>query len=287
MRLSIRPREVLMKRQSRRLVAPCVAICGALAALPAWAQAPRGLTVEILSSRPELVSGGDALVKILGATSAPAVTLGGKDVSGVFKSDSNGGWIGLVDGLKDGDNQLVAKAGGAEAALILKNHPINGALFAGPQQAPFLCENESHGLAPAKDESCAAPSKIAYFYRNKGGEWKPFNPNAARPTDIGMTMTTEGKEVPLIVRQEKGVINPSPYLINILHDPAAGPLPTPTSNSAASGWNGKAIYSFGPGVQSNYHMGRGLGMMAGTDGKFYMEDLGVGYRDAFITRGYA
>jgi hypothetical protein len=34
-------------------------------------------------------------------------------------------------------------------------------------------------------------------------------------------------------------------------------------------------------------MGRGLGMMTGTDGKMYMEDLSVGYRDAFITRGYA
>src|SRR5437764_4423728 len=28
-------------------------------------------------------------------------------------------------------------------------------------------------------------------------------------------------------------------------------------------------------------------MMSGTDGKFYLEDLSVGYRDSFITRGYA
>jgi hypothetical protein len=49
----------------------------------------------------------------------------------------------------------------------------------------------------------------------------------------------------LIVRQEKGVINRSAYLINILHDPAAGPLPSPAAASTASGWNGKLIYSFG------------------------------------------
>jgi hypothetical protein len=276
-----------MKRNIWRLAASLTAVCGALAGSQAWAQTVERLTLEVLSSRPELVSGGDALVKISGMRSAPVVTVDGKDVSGVFKSDAKGGWVGLVDGLKDGDNRLVAKAGGNEAALTLKNHPRNATLFAGPQQTPFLCENESHGLASAKDDSCTAPSTVRYFYRNKAGEWKPFDPKAARPADIGMTTTSEGKEVALIVRQEKGVINRSAYLINILHDPAAGPLPTPTASSPASGWNGKLIYSFGPGVQSNYHMGRGLGMMTGTDGKFYMEDLSVGYRDSFITRGYA
>src|SRR5919109_1581444 len=182
---------------------------------------------------------------------------------------------------------VLAKAGGKEAALTLRNHPLNGTLFAGPQQRPFLCENENHGLASAKDESCAAPSTVKYLYRNKGGEWKPFDPKAARPADIGTTTTTEGKEVPLIVRQEKGVINRSAYLINILHDPAAGALPTPISDSPASGWNRKLIYSFGGGVQANYHMGRALGAMTGTEGKMFMEDLGAGFLDIFITRGYA
>src|SRR2546423_693673 len=154
-----------------RRAAAVAAICGAFAGAHALAQSANRLTLEVLSSRPELVSGGDALVTIAGATGTPR--------------------------------------------------------------------------------------------------------------------TTDSKEVPLIVRQEKGVINRSAYLINILHDPAAGPLPTPAASSSASGWNGKLIYSFGPGVQANYHMGRGLGMMAGTDGKFFMEDLGVGYRDSFITRGYA
>src|SRR5262249_37918509 len=238
-------------------------------------------------SRPELVSGGSVLIRIVGAAGAPAVTIDGKDVSGVFKADAQGRWVGLVDGLRDGDNRLTAKGEGREAALTLRNHAINATLFAGPQQTPFLCENESHGLASAKDESCAAPSTVKYFYRNKGGEWKPFDPKAARPADIGTTTTTEGREVPLIVRQEKGVINRSAYLINILHDPTAGPLPTATTTSPASGWNGKLIYSFGGGVQANYHMGRGLGMMTGTDQKFSIEDLGGGFLDYFVTRGYA
>jgi Tannase-like family of unknown function (DUF6351) len=182
---------------------------------------------------------------------------------------------------------LTAKAGDREAAVTLVNHPVNGTLFAGPQQEPFVCENEAHGLAPATDASCAAPTVVTYFYRDKRGEWKPFDAKAARPADIATTRTTEGKDVPLIVRQEKGVINRSAYVVNILHDPAAGALPTAFAGSPGSGWNGKLVYSFGGGVQANYHMGRGLGGMTGTDRKFYLEELGAGFLDDFVTRGYA
>jgi hypothetical protein len=281
-----------MIRNIHRLALSAAALCTILSSSNSSAQSQNTLSLDVLSSRPQLVSGGSALVRITGTATAPAVALDGKDVSGAFKSDNKGNWIGLVEGLRDGDNRLVAKAGpggagAGEASVTLKNHPINGTLFAGPQQTPFLCENENHGLASAKDDSCAAPSKVSYYYRTRGGDWKPFDPKAQRPGDIDVVKTTEDKSVPLIVRQEKGVINRSAYLINVMHDPAAGALPTPTASSPASGWNGKLIYSFGPGVQANYHMGRGLGMMTGTDAKFYMEDLSVGYRDAFIARGYA
>jgi hypothetical protein len=275
---------------NRAILTASVAVLGgfvsgflALGASSAFAQS---LGIEVLSSRPELVSGGDALLRIT-ATAAPTVSVGGTDVSGAFKSDNKGGWVGLVTGLKDGANPLAAKADGKDASLTLTNHPVNGTLIAGPQQAPFVCENESHGLESAKDASCAAPTTVKYFYRDRTGAWKPFNPSAARPNDIGTTKTSEGREVPLIVRQEKGVINRSAYLLNILHDPAAGPLPTPTAPSTASGWNGRLLYSFGGGVQANYHMGRALGAMTGTEGKMFMEDLGAGFLDSFITRGYA
>jgi hypothetical protein len=271
------------------LAASLAVACGALVGFAAWAQtaSPSALGIDVVSSRPDLVTGGDALVRISGADAAPKVTVGANDVSGAFRPDSKGGWVGLVEGLGDGAYRLVVTAGGKEATLTLVNHPVNGTLFAGPQQEPFVCENASHGLAPPADTSCTAPTVVRYFYRDKGGEWKPFDPKAARPADIGTTKTTEGKEVALIVRQEKGVINRSAYLINILHDPAAGPLPTAFANAPASGWNGKLVYSFGGGVQANYHMGRGLGGMTGTDKKFYMEDLGAGFLDYFVARGYA
>jgi Tannase-like family of unknown function (DUF6351) len=266
-----------------------IAVLCALASCGGWARtatAQTALSIEVLSSRPDLVTGGDALVRISGPE-APKVTVDTSDASAEFRPDQNGRWVGLIEGLKDGANQLVAKAGGKEATVTLVNHPLNGTLFAGPQQEPFICENQSHGLASPADSSCAAPAVVKYFFRNKSGDWKPLDPKGSRPADIAITKTTEGREVPLIIRQEKGVINRSAYLINILHDPTAGPVPTATAASPASGWNGKLIYSFGGGVQANYHMGRGLGGMTGTDNKFYMEDLGGGFLDDFVTRGYA
>ena len=75
-----------MTRTMWRLTASVTVICGALAAGTAAAQNPK-LTIEVLSSRAELVSGGDALVRIA-ADAAPQITVGGKDVSAAFKSDS-------------------------------------------------------------------------------------------------------------------------------------------------------------------------------------------------------
>ena len=182
-----------------------------LAGVQAWGQ---GLSIEALSSFPELVTGGDALVKITGARTAPTVTIGGRDVSAGFVADGSGGWIGLVDGLVDGDNALAVSAGDDQATLTLTNHPINGTLFAGPQQTPFVCENETHGLAPATDASCAAPTMTGHNYRSTDGTWKPFDPNGPRPMDIDTTTTMDGKTVPLINWYEKGIINRSAYVIS-------------------------------------------------------------------------
>ena len=245
-----------MNRKVMRLAASFAVIYGALTGVQAWGQ---GLSIEVLSSFPELVTGGDALVKITGASTAPNVTVGARDVSAAFVSDGSGGWIGLVDGLVDGDNALAVSTGGGPATLTLTNHPINGTLFAGPQQTPFVCENETHGLAPATDESCAAPTITGYTYRSTEGTWKPFDPNGPRPTDIDKTTTIDGKTVPLINWYEKGIINRSAYVISLLHDPAAGPLPMPVSNE--TGWNGKLIMSHRGGVRAGFHQGRTIGTL--------------------------
>ena len=269
------------------LLAATCAVFGVFGGASAFAQAKLG--VDVVSSRADMVSGGSALVKITGADAAPTVTVDGKDVSAAFKADPKGGWIGLVEGLKDGDNQLAAKGSGKDGAVTLVNHPVNAGLFEVVQQEPFLCENEAVGLAPAKDSSCAAPVVVTYYYRNKAGDWKVFDAAGTRPSDIGTTTTTEGKTIPMIYRQETGVINRSAYKISIPHDPAAGPAPTPIA-AGGSGWNGKLVYVFGGGVQPNFHMGRGFGM-TGADAtlgnKYFLEDLGAFMGDNFVNGGYA
>jgi hypothetical protein len=244
-----------MSVNARRLLASVAFACGATLAT----QASAAITVQVLSSMPQLVTGGDALVRISGATAAPSVTVGGADVSAAFKADGGGNWIGLVTGLRDGDNALMARAGADQATVNLRSHPVNGTLFAGPQQSPFLCENESFQLDPAKDASCGAPTTVKYLYRDKANAWKPFDPAGARPGDIATTKTTDGKEVPVIVRQERGVINRAAYVLTLLHDPAAGPAPSPQSRGS-SGWNGKLVYGFGGGVGPGFHMGRSVGI---------------------------
>jgi hypothetical protein len=46
----------------------------------------------------------------------------------------------------------------------------------------------------------------------------------------------------------------------MLHDPAAGDLPTPANQTANPGWNQKLIYCFGGGVQAGYHQNSGDGV---------------------------
>ena len=269
-----------MRTQVIRLAAAVAVIGGALTGTPVWAQ---GLTIEVLSSFPELVTGGDALVRIVGAQGAPRVAVGGRDVSAVFVADGRGGWIGLVDGLADGNTTLAASAGEGQASLTLTNHPVNGTLFAGPQQTPFVCENEAHGLAPAIDESCAAPTVTGYNYRSTDGTWKRLDPGGPRPTDIDRATTMDGKTVPLITWYEKGVINRSAYVISLLHDPAAGPLPTPTGHD--TGWNGKLIMSHRGGVRASFHQGRTIGTLDPARG--YVGGENNNLHESLIRAGYA
>ncbi len=269
-----------MNRKALRLATSFAIIYGGLTGAQVWGQ---GLSIEVLSSFRELVTGGDALVKITGASTAPNVTVDGRDVSAAFVADGSGDWIGLIDGLVDGDSALAVSAGGSQAALTLTNHPINGTLFAGPQQTPFVCENETHGLVPATDESCATPTMTGYNYRSTDGTWKPFDTSGPRPTDIDKTTTMDGKTVPLINWYEKGIINRSAYVISLLHDPTAGPLPTPTSNE--TGWNDKLIMSHRGGVRAGFHQGRTIGTLDPERG--YVGGENNNLHESLIRAGYA
>ena len=76
-----------------------------------------GLTVEVVSSRPEYVSGGDALVAVGvpdGVDPADVtVEAGGEDVTDAFAADpdDDARLVGLVEGLPSGESEITAAAG--------------------------------------------------------------------------------------------------------------------------------------------------------------------------------
>ena len=119
--------------------------------------ARQSLTVTSISSRPDMVSGGDSLIEIKTAATKIQAALNGRDVSKAFHADAaRGSLVGLVDGLKDGANTLVVKAGGESATLRLVNHPITGPIVSGEHLKPFVCQTVESGLGEPLDADCSA-----------------------------------------------------------------------------------------------------------------------------------
>jgi len=115
---------------------------------PAYADraSERHLVITTLSTAPDRVSGGDVLVRVDVPRGTPLsdvrVRLNGVDVTGVFLPDgTSDALIGLVTGLKNGDNVLTAAMKGLkpshQARLEIRNFPIYGPIFAGPHQTPM------------------------------------------------------------------------------------------------------------------------------------------------------
>jgi hypothetical protein len=105
-----------------------VAVVLLLAAVPGTAEARA--RIETLSTRPDMVTGGDVLVRVHGRTR-------------------------LVTGLHEGRNRL--RIGNARLTVI--NHPITGPVFSGPHEQPFVCETEAAGLGAPLDADCSIATR--------------------------------------------------------------------------------------------------------------------------------
>lgn len=96
--------------------------------------------VRTLSSRADLVSGGDAFIEVVlpagTATRKVKVTVGNRDVSKAFRTGGPG-LRGLVTGLPLGKSPITATLpGGMRARLVVTNAPQSGPVFSGPRSAP-------------------------------------------------------------------------------------------------------------------------------------------------------
>ena len=219
--------------------------------------------IRILSSRPDMVTGGDALVGISGAPDADLsglrVSFDGRDITDVFHPSPRGGLVGLVDGLAGtGELQLEIADGGPTDTLALVNHPIEGPVFSGPHEQPYICETDAFELASGEtlgaplDDACSIERRIDYAYRSTvDGALKPLADRDSRPSDLTATTTLTGATVPYIVRIKTGTINRAIYQIAMLHDPATDAEPDPWT--APPGWNGRLIYSFGGGCVNGWY----------------------------------
>jgi hypothetical protein len=237
------------------------ALTGAILLVASQTAAPGRVEIRAVSTRPELVSGGDVLIEVLmpGDARGGRLTLAvnGRDTTAAFKPGRHAHtMLGLVKDLQAGTNTIEAGMNGQKAAaLTVVNHPITGPVISGPHQTPFICETEAFGLGPALDQDCSAKTKVEYRYRAKDGTFKALDPSA-KPADLVRTTTIDGNTIDYIVRLETGTINRAVYQIAFLHQPGQ-PLPDPWTSTP--GWNGRLVYSFGGGCSAGYHQGRTTG----------------------------
>jgi hypothetical protein len=208
--------------------------------------------LKVLSNRPDLVSGGDALVQVvLPARVDPAtvkVSVGGTDVTSAFAVRADGTYEGVVTGLAVGANDVAASMrNGPTVRLTVTNHPSGGPVFAGAQVQPWLCKTVPGWGAPTNDNAqCDTAPTFTYSYMDSGtGTFKPYDPAAPPPAaQIAQTTTDQKVAVPYIVRSEHGAMDRGLYDITVLDNPAAGWTPW----APQSGWNHKVLYQFGGGT---------------------------------------
>jgi len=220
-------------------------------------------SIDVLSSKPYLVTGGDALVRVtvkkkdvsLGSV---RIELNGANITGAFRANAAAGTLtGLVSGLRNGENELSVDAKGeghgrADADITLTNYPIEGPVISGPHEYPFACTTAtfvpfpgSPALGASTEPNCSIATRVQYVYRSTAGTFKSL-PTGPLPTDVANTLTG----VPYIVRLETGTINRAIYQTAILHNPNDG---TPGPLASPAGWNKRLVFPLGGGCIGGWY----------------------------------
>lgn len=166
------------------------------------------VVLKTLSNRPDLISGGDALMEVVlpsgGSASDLKVDVNGVDVTSAFALRSNGRVMGVVTGLPTGTSTVTAtlKSVNKGAHLSVTNNDIGGPVFSGPQIQPWICATKAgtativsapnatlsasvntrvSGLATDPvDAKCNAAITYTFFYE------------PASKVNTGCTLTTTG-----------------------------------------------------------------------------------------------
>jgi hypothetical protein len=233
------------------------------------ARSPSGrVRLATLSSRAALVSGGDVLVEVrVEGPGTPALAVDGKPAGDLPPPDARGRRRRLVSGLPARATLTASVGDGApdRAELTVVDHPAAGPVFGGPRLEPFVCKNETVGLARATDDDCSAPPLTTWHYRGTDGAFHDLPDPQNVPADAA-TVTVADRTVPFVVREEKSVIGRSLTTIDVV-DPHPG-----APGWSTDGWNGRLVHRYGGGCGSTYSNNAGS-----TPSALAPEMLGRGY----------
>jgi len=270
-----------------------------------WKWKPKpAFEVEVVSSSPDQVTGGDARLHIRVPRTVPLhkvnILVNGMNQSKHFSPIPGTRTLtGVVDSLELGKNTVTVKPNGrgwgrpGPVKLELTNYPITGPVFSGPHQHPFICSVQNEGLGqPLVDDeekgfsvfdeednvigyslNCSAETAVEYVYKSTAGSFKPYNLNGDRPADMAQTTTMDGLTVDYIVRWERGTINRFIYSIAML-----APFDTSPDALDRTAWNGKLIYHFQGGVAIGHYQGDPSGSRM-----LYDDGLSRGYAVVYST----
>ena len=223
------------------------------------ASASGEVELEVVSSRPDMASGGSSLVQALvppsGDPAALTVALDGNDVTPSFRVvPGNRRKLRALINLSGVDAVIASLPGHTQAKLLIVDHSANGPILSGIRQTPFVCETPGGAINPA---DCNTTTKVEYRYRleSSGGWVTVTNPSQIPAVPLLRSTTTAptgdlpgGETVPQAIRVETGTFNRANYRIGFLIDPANPNLPGP-------GWNGRLIYGFGGGCTGGFVQG--------------------------------
>lgn len=243
------------------------------------------ITLETLSTKPWLVSGGDVLVEVSvqagTAIDLVRITLNDEDVTARFITIASQRKQALLSGLPEGESLLKATLNNENQStnLRLNNYPISGPIISGPHEQPYYCRTQDFELIGGEtlgeplDINCSIQTRVDYVFWSD--ELEKFvalpNPSASMLAsesivpntemsqvdslefsleDVGMITLESGQTLPFIVRVETGVVNRAIYQITMLHD---SPQQTIDPWNPSPNWNGKLVYTHGGGCRGGWY----------------------------------
>ena len=240
------------------------------------------LSLSVLSSAADQVSGGDVLVTIKGDPELLEQEMdelefwvNSQTVTPIRMTERNDQLEILIDGLELGENQLELqhKTHGRLDQLELVNYPIEGPIFSGPHQYPFVCsvtvelgkqpliDTDGDMGFPVLDEGgnqiglskdCAIETFVEFkYYSDTVNDYRPLPSDGSRPADMATTKLTDGREVDFIVRHEQGTINRFIYSFATLAN-----INDQADTASTNNWNGRLLYHFLGGVGIGHSQGR-------------------------------